>query len=108
MGNDSDAQNHLVSVKPSDSNFAISLHPLVLLTVSDHVTRHRVRNQGGPVVGALLGQQRGRAITVEHAFECKTIINCTPGCSLDLAWFEERLQQCRFSSISRNRQGSYA
>lgn len=48
------------------------LHPLVLLTISDYITRHTLRQQEGPIVGVLLGQQNGREITIEHAFEAHT------------------------------------
>jgi hypothetical protein len=37
--------NKLVSSKPSDSPLAVQLHPLVLLTVSDYITRHTLREQ---------------------------------------------------------------
>lgn len=94
MAHEAAFENPLLSTKPTDSNITISLHPLVLLTVSDHITRHRVRRQDGPIVGALLGQQKGRETTVEHAFQCKAITNTTGQVILDQSWFEERLQQC--------------
>jgi hypothetical protein len=69
-----------------------SIHrPLVLLTISDYITRHTLRQQKGAIVGALLGQQNGREITVEHAFECRVMGGGSP--SLDEEWFTVRLQQ---------------
>ncbi|RMZ83565.1 hypothetical protein DV738_g892, partial [Chaetothyriales sp. CBS 135597] len=62
------ADNPLISTKQSDLDITVSLHPLVLLTASDQITRHRVRGDKGPIAGILLGQQRGREITAEHAF----------------------------------------
>ena len=94
MADDTGPSNPLLSTKPSDSNLTISLHPLVLLTISDYVTRHRVRSEDGPILGALLGQQTGREITIEHAFQCKSVINPNGEVLLDQVWFEERLQQC--------------
>ena len=96
MSHTAETENPLLSTRPSDSNLTISLHPLVLLTVSDHITRHRVRGQKGPIVGALLGQQKGRETTVEHAFQIKQITNANGEVILDEAWFEERLQQCMY------------
>ena len=61
--------NPLLSHHKSSQLQAV-LHPLVLLTISDYITRHTLRQQDGPIIGALLGQQNGRDITVEHAFEC--------------------------------------
>lgn len=89
----------------SDSGLTVSLHPLILLTISDYITRHTLRRQPRPIVGALLGQQNGRSITLEHAFECETIEGQSPFAAgdgpqgqensilLHEAWFKDRLQQ---------------
>lgn len=88
------SSNPLVSSQKSSQLQAI-LHPLVLLTVSDYITRHTLRKQEGPVIGALLGQQNGREITIEHAFECHT--REAPGVKgdymLDDVKFGARLEQ---------------
>ncbi|CAL3967967.1 hypothetical protein PZA11_006977 [Diplocarpon coronariae] len=87
--------NPLISTqKSSDSSLQVSLHPLVLLTISDYITRHTLRQQNGPIVGALLGQQNGREITIEHAFDC-LLIEVDGEVILSSAWFEERLQQMK-------------
>ncbi|KAI9772635.1 MAG: hypothetical protein M1840_000229 [Geoglossum simile] len=89
----SESSNPLISAhKSSDSGLQVLLHPLVLLTVSDYITRHTLRGQEGPIVGALLGQQNGRDISLEHAFECKVIVK-DDEIIFHEAWFEERLQQ---------------
>lgn len=90
-----DTASPLVSVKSSDSGFHVLLHPLVLLNISDHITRHGVRQQAGPIVGALLGQQQGRNISLEHVFECK-LDSHGEDVVLDLSWFDTRLKQCTF------------
>ncbi|KFY80450.1 hypothetical protein V499_00688 [Pseudogymnoascus sp. VKM F-103] len=82
--------NAFLSTQKSDSGLEVALHPLVLLTISDYITRHTLRNQTGPIIGALLGQQNGREVTVEHAFECKV-----QGGSIDPEWFTTRLQQMK-------------
>ncbi|TAQ86350.1 hypothetical protein B7494_g5321 [Chlorociboria aeruginascens] len=88
-------QNPLLSTQhSSDSGLQVALHPLVLLTISDYITRHTLRQQKGPIVGALLGQQNGREITIEHAFEC--LLEDVDGqIILSEAWFDDRLQQMR-------------
>ncbi|RCI08545.1 hypothetical protein L249_8928 [Ophiocordyceps polyrhachis-furcata BCC 54312] len=63
------AFNPLLSGQKSSQLQAV-LHPLVLLGISDYIARHGLRNQKGPIVGALLGQQNGREITIEHVFDC--------------------------------------
>lgn len=94
MPHETTAENPFLSMRPSDSNLTVSLHPLVLLTVSDHITRHRVRGEAGPVVGALLGQQKGRETTIEHAFSSRAITGPNGEVILDESWFGDRLQQC--------------
>ena len=97
------AGNPLLSSKPSESNLTVSLHPLVLLTISDQIVRRRLRETEGvkgledPIVGAILGQQKGREITAEHAFPCSVIEGPTGLWELDQEWMERRIQQCKFS-----------
>lgn len=73
----------------------MQLHPLVLLTVSDYITRHTLRQQSGPIVGAIIGQQNGREITMEVAFEAKLIAGDDGEVRIDDQWFGERLEQCK-------------
>ncbi|ORY65214.1 COP9 signalosome-like protein subunit 6 [Pseudomassariella vexata] len=88
-------ENPLISSqKSSDSGLQAVLHPLVLLTISDYITRHTLRDQQGPIVGALLGQQNGREITIEHAFECATIAQ-NREVIMDPIWFGQRLDQMK-------------
>ncbi|KAK5061325.1 hypothetical protein LTR84_007867 [Exophiala bonariae] len=87
--------NPLLSTKPSDAGLTVSLHPLVLLTVSDHFTRHSVRKQKGPIAGALLGQQKGREITAEYAFATDLVQNSEGQWLFDVAWMEDRVQKYR-------------
>lgn len=84
----------LLSSSKSDSITQIQLHPLVILTVSDYVTRHALRRQKGPIAGAIIGAQNGRDITMEHAFECKLVARSDGEAIIDTEWFEDRLQQC--------------
>lgn len=91
-------ENPLLSAQKSDSGLHVALHPLVLLTISDYITRHTLRQQKGAIVGALLGQQNGREITVEHAFECRMMGGGSP--YLDDEWFAVRLQQSELAQRS--------
>lgn len=90
----------LVFDLPSDTNLTVSLHPLVLLTISDHFTRHRVRGYSGNIVGALLGQQKGRETTLEIAFECNVQTDENGQSYVQKEWFEDRLQQCKWNRIN--------
>ncbi|OCL05188.1 hypothetical protein AOQ84DRAFT_366826, partial [Glonium stellatum] len=86
--------NPLISTaRASDTSPLIQLHPLVLLTISDYITRHTLRQQSGPVAGAILGQQNGHEITMEVAFEAKLTQNEAGQVVLDDTWFQDRLEQ---------------
>lgn len=86
--------NPLVSQHKSSDGLRALLHPLVLLTISDYITRHNLRQLPGPVVGALLGRQIGREISLEHAFDSRLTVNQEGEVLLDQAWFVDRLEQC--------------
>lgn len=90
--------NTLLSTKPSDSRLSVLIHPLVLLTISDFVTRRQLRKQKGPIVGALLGQQKGHEISLEYAFESNVQTSQSGDVTLQRPWFDERLKQCELSS----------
>jgi len=91
----SPSPNPLLSTAgPTDSSVSVQLHPLVLLTISDYVTRHTLREQKGPIVGAIIGQQNGREVTMEHAFQCK-LAEKDGRVVVDEEWFQDRLEQCK-------------
>ena len=95
-----DAVNPLLSTsRASDTSPTIQLHPLALLTISDSITRHTLRQQKGPVAGAILGQQNGQEITMEVAFQAKLVEKEGGEVVLDDQWFSKRLEDCKFSSF---------
>ncbi|KAJ4355741.1 uncharacterized protein N0V89_003761 [Didymosphaeria variabile] len=86
------SQNSLVSnTRASDTSPTVQLHPLVLLTITDCITRHTLRQQNGPVIGAILGQQNGHEVTMEVAFQAKLVSNEQGDVVLDDEWFMKRL-----------------
>lgn len=90
-----DEANSLISSHPSTSGLQISLHPLALLTISDYITRHTLRNGTGPIIGALLGTQSGREIAIEHAYEILLLVD-DDGVRVEEAWFTDKLKLCEF------------
>ncbi|KAH8719273.1 hypothetical protein GQ44DRAFT_623626 [Phaeosphaeriaceae sp. PMI808] len=87
------SQNPLLSsVRAGDNSPTVQLHPLVLLTISDCITRHTLRRQTGPVVGAIIGQQNGQEITMEVAFQAKLKVSDDGDVVLDGEWFNKRLE----------------
>lgn len=102
-----DETNLLLSTsKTSDSQPQIQLHPLVILTISDCITRHVLRGQKDPIVGAILGDQHGRDITMEFAYECKLKVGYEDGGGvvMDGEWFDSRLQHCKARQQLHSRQ----
>ncbi|KAG5985057.1 hypothetical protein E4U55_001798 [Claviceps digitariae] len=85
----------LMSSQSKSSQLQVVVHPVVLFGLSDHISRHFIRRQGGPVVGAILGQQTGREITMEHTFEChlRKAPEVDGGYLLDQERFASRLEQ---------------
>lgn len=71
---------------------SVILHPLPLIAISDYVVRHTLRQLTGPIVGALFGQQNGREISIEFAYEAQTLTNGEE-VTLEPVWFETRLEQ---------------
>jgi hypothetical protein len=92
-----DSQNPLVSnTRASDTSPTVQLHPLVLLTITDCITRHTLRQQDGPIVGAILGLQNGHEVTMEVAFQAKLVSNEQGDVVLDDEWFMKRLDDCTY------------
>ncbi|KFH47164.1 COP9 signalosome complex subunit-like protein [Hapsidospora chrysogenum ATCC 11550] len=91
------AHNNPLVVTGGSSELQVILHPLVLLSISDYIARHTLREQKGPVVGGLLGQQNGREITIEHAFD----VQMTNG-AVDPPRFHSRLEQMK--TVHKDRQ----
>ncbi|KAK3293959.1 uncharacterized protein B0H64DRAFT_176959 [Chaetomium fimeti] len=90
------AANELLSTqKASDSGLKVVLHPLPILEISDFIVRGYQRGLKGAVVGALLGQQNGHEVTIEHSFSCKSEKNADGLYKLDDVWFGQRLEQMK-------------
>jgi COP9 signalosome complex subunit 6 len=89
-----DMVNTLISAQKSgDSSLQIALHPLPVLEISDYITRSYMRGYKGAIVGALLGQQNGRDVTIEFSFTCKSAKKPSGFYELDEEWFLARLEQ---------------
>ncbi|MCJ1440885.1 MAG: hypothetical protein MMC23_001371 [Stictis urceolatum] len=87
------SSNALISsAKATESSLHAALHPLVLLTISDYITRHTLRKLTQPIVGALIGQLHGREISIEHAYDVK-LVQDEGKWQINDEWFSERLQQ---------------
>ncbi|PAA48309.1 hypothetical protein BOX15_Mlig006623g3, partial [Macrostomum lignano] len=77
-----------------------ALHPLVLLTISDHWTRCRLQFGHNRVLGALLGKQEGRLVEICNCFELAPYFSpANPQTAdidtIDAGFFQTRLAQYR-------------
>ena len=76
------------------------LHPLVIINISDHATRARVRNgKNTRVVGVLLGNQQGKQSELLNSFELvvEEVVNEAEKSTLkiDHNYLQEKLIQCK-------------
>lgn len=61
-----------ILAKTIQPSVCISLHPLVLMNISEHWTRIRAQEgKAQPVYGALIGKQEGRKIEIFNSFELR-------------------------------------
>eukprot|EP00946_MAST-07B_sp_MAST-7B-sp1_P000779 g779.t1 len=82
----------------------IKLHPLVLINISDHHTRVRLRPEDSPLhshesraVGVLFGVQRGNAVDIHESFEMIYQRDDAAGVlRFDAEFLERKKAQCEF------------
>jgi COP9 signalosome complex subunit 6 len=93
------AVSNLVVDSTSETSPRIILHPLVLVTISDHGTRATLQKKL-PIFGAILGQNNGKEVTLEIAFECgvDTLKLDKAAPALAREWFSEMIKYREFHS----------
>lgn len=70
--NTSNSARSQILAKNAIPSVTLSLHPLVLMNISEHWTRYRAQEgRAQPVYGALIGKQDGRKIEVCNSFELR-------------------------------------
>ncbi|CAO3633648.1 unnamed protein product [Cunninghamella echinulata] len=70
ISEDTSSNLPIVSSTESNSGLSISIHPLVLLNISDHYTISKLQNPSkNGIYGAILAQQSGRDIDIINSFE---------------------------------------
>lgn len=67
---DQQASNGIMAAAGTAGSVSVSLHPLVIMNISEHWTRTKVQ-AGHPekIFGALIGKQKGRNVEVMNSFE---------------------------------------
>jgi len=91
------------AVIEKESGVSAKLHPLVIMSMSDHFTRQRL--SAAPqqrVVGALMGEQKGRVVDIAGSFEL--IVTAVDGKQvLDQAFLIAKVENCATTEIERDR-----
>lgn len=80
----------------ASSSLNMTLHPLVVINVSDHFTRARAQSGGKAgtrVFGALLGEQVGRHVEIANSFELKVVNGANGEPRADQEYLKTRLEQ---------------
>ncbi|WOO83447.1 putative phospholipasec [Vanrija pseudolonga] len=65
------SQPSVVVASATSSGLSVNLHPLAILNISDHYTRSTITSSDSSLklIGALLGSQTGREVSVVNSFE---------------------------------------
>lgn len=78
----------------SSTGLGISLHPLVIMNISEHFTRQRAQSSGAVrVFGCLLGTIEGRTVDIANSFELKAVTNAEGVTKFDTEFLNTRLEQ---------------
>ncbi|BEI99517.1 hypothetical protein CcaverHIS631_0405600 [Cutaneotrichosporon cavernicola] len=62
-------KNSVVAESGANSGLTINLHPLAILNISDHYTRVKCTGSTAKMLGAILGTQNGRDVSMQNSFE---------------------------------------
>ncbi|KAI9336530.1 maintenance of mitochondrial structure and function-domain-containing protein [Obelidium mucronatum] len=92
-------------VRESTSGFIVTLHPLVILNLSDHFTRMRMQSQdkgsssssAGPktIFGAIIGTQSGREIEIFNSYELPYTFSNEKGFVINNEYFLTKQEKFR-------------
>ncbi|KAI9332260.1 COP9 signalosome complex subunit 6-like protein [Pilaira anomala] len=89
----------VVSNAASSSGLSISVHPLVLLNISDHYTRTKLQTpaaiENGRMYGALLASQSGRDIDIINSFDLPLSVDGKEDVQLDKQFLLYKLEQLK-------------
>ena len=102
-----ETKEQLATILPSaGKDRDVKLHPLVLINISDHFTREKVRSKTSPiysqserVAGVLFGVQTGKVVDVLESFEMKYEILDSGVLQFDEEFLVNKKQQCKFLII---------
>ncbi|GMK59317.1 hypothetical protein CspeluHIS016_0703320 [Cutaneotrichosporon spelunceum] len=62
-------KSNVVTQSGANSGLSINLHPLAILNISDHYTRVKCTGATVKTLGAILGTQNGRDVSMQNSFE---------------------------------------
>ncbi|GAA57504.1 COP9 signalosome complex subunit 6, partial [Clonorchis sinensis] len=82
-------------VASGSGSICVRLHPLVVLNISEHWTRNKVKENSPAVVvyGALLGKQEGHYVEITNSFEL--LLDEEPHMAVNADFYGTRESQCK-------------
>lgn len=99
-----EVQDNVLSTSVTGS-VSVSLHPLVILNISEHWTRLTAQvGHSVPTLGALIGKQKDRTLEIMNSFELSYTILDDSSLVIDRDYYnskEEQFKQVREWIISR-------
>lgn len=88
-----EVQDHVLVSNVSGS-VSISLHPLVILNISEHWTRLTAQDgHSVPTLGALIGKQKDRTIEIMNSFELSYSILDDSSLFIDRDYYHSKEEQ---------------
>ncbi|KAH8853359.1 COP9 signalosome complex subunit 6 [Schistosoma japonicum] len=91
---DVDSNVDVSNVTSGPGSASVLLHPLVILNISEHWTRNKVKENSTAVTvyGALLGKQEGHHVEISNSFE---LLLDEPHMSVNSEFYSTRESQCK-------------
>lgn len=88
-----ETQDNVMATNVSGS-VSISLHPLVILNISEHWTRLTAQvGNTVPTLGALIGKQKDRTIEIMNSFELSYEVLDDTSLIIDRAYYNSKEEQ---------------
>ncbi|KAG8246864.1 COP9 signalosome complex subunit 6 [Homalodisca vitripennis] len=90
------ASKNVMASSGTVGSVSTSLHPLVIMNISEHWTRIRAQEGAAhQVIGALIGKQKGRNIEIMNSFEL--VFNIIGGdIVIDRDYYNTKEEQCEY------------
>jgi len=95
-----EVQDNVLATNVTGS-ISVSLHPLVILNISEHWTRLTMQvGSSVPIIGALIGKQKDRTVEIMNSFELSYNILDNSSLVIDREYYNSKEEQ--FKQVKLN------